>query len=99
MHGECHREESLARIPRKGAKVSHYIELIWLSGAPGMTRTCDLLVRSQTLYPTELRAQRSRSLINLAGCGRFRNLSPRPSAGILKQCRNPSPDANCFPFF
>src|SRR5687767_13947680 len=26
-------------------------------GAPGMTRTCDLLVRSQTLYPTELRAQ------------------------------------------
>jgi hypothetical protein len=25
-------------------------------GAPGMTRTCDLLVRSQTLYPTELRA-------------------------------------------
>jgi hypothetical protein len=22
-----------------------------------MTRTCDLLVRSQTLYPTELRAQ------------------------------------------
>ncbi len=26
-------------------------------GAPGMTRTCDLLVRSQTLYPTELRAR------------------------------------------
>ncbi len=25
--------------------------------APGMTRTCDLLVRSQTLYPTELRAR------------------------------------------
>src|SRR5437899_11928487 len=29
-----------------------------LSGAPGVTRTPDLLVRSQTLYPTELRAQR-----------------------------------------
>src|ERR1700733_8264291 len=28
-----------------------------LGGAPGMTRTCDLLVRSQTLYPTELRAR------------------------------------------
>ena len=28
----------------------------WL-GAPGVTRTPDLLVRSQTLYPTELRAQ------------------------------------------
>ena len=26
------------------------------SGAPGGTRTPDLLVRSQTLYPTELRA-------------------------------------------
>ena len=26
-------------------------------GAPGLTRTADLLVRSQTLYPTELRAQ------------------------------------------
>ena len=25
-------------------------------GAPCRTRTCDLLVRSQTLYPTELRA-------------------------------------------
>src|SRR4029079_6828424 len=28
-----------------------------MNGAPGMTRTCDLLVRSQTLYPTELRAR------------------------------------------
>ncbi len=27
------------------------------SGAPGGTRTPDLLVRSQTLYPTELRAR------------------------------------------
>jgi hypothetical protein len=27
-----------------------------LRGAPGTTRTCDLLIRSQTLYPTELRA-------------------------------------------
>ena len=27
------------------------------SGAPCRTRTCDLLVRSQTLYPTELRAR------------------------------------------
>jgi hypothetical protein len=29
------------------------------SGAPCRTRTCDLLVRSQTLYPTELRARRA----------------------------------------
>ena len=27
------------------------------NGAPGTIRTCDLLVRSQTLYPAELRAQ------------------------------------------
>src|SRR6516164_10885196 len=32
--------------------------LIGKSGAPGGTRTPDLLVRSQTLYPTELRAHR-----------------------------------------
>jgi hypothetical protein len=25
--------------------------------APGKTRTCDLLIRSQTLYPTELRVR------------------------------------------
>ncbi len=30
-----------------------------LYGAPGQIRTADLLVRSQTLYPTELRAQLS----------------------------------------
>ena len=29
-----------------------------LTGAPGRIRTCDLLIRSQTLYPTELRALR-----------------------------------------
>src|SRR4051812_47392707 len=33
-------------------------------GAPGTTRTCDLLVRSQTLYPTELRAQGNFDYIN-----------------------------------
>src|ERR687889_579123 len=30
-------------------------------GALGRTRTCDLLIRSQTLYPTELRARRAYS--------------------------------------
>jgi hypothetical protein len=28
-------------------------------GAPGVTRTPDLLIRSQTLYPTELRARKA----------------------------------------
>jgi hypothetical protein len=27
------------------------------AGAPGRIRTCDLLIRSQALYPTELQAQ------------------------------------------
>src|SRR5690349_8214842 len=36
------------KIPRKG-------------GGPCRTRTCDLLVRSQTLYPTELRAPEARA--------------------------------------
>ena len=30
--------------------------VFWESGAPERSRTSDLLVRSQTLYPTELRA-------------------------------------------
>ena len=29
--------------------------LFELNGAPGMIRTCDPLIRSQVLYPTELR--------------------------------------------
>ena len=35
-------------------------------GAPCRTRTCDLLVRSQTLYPTELRARRNVDYISPA---------------------------------
>ena len=34
----------------------------FVSGAPGMIRTCDLLIRSQALYPTELRARREEGL-------------------------------------
>jgi hypothetical protein len=47
-----------------------------ICGAPGMTRTCDLLVRSQTLYPTELRArifnnlQPIQTLFEQSGLGR-----------------------------
>ena len=42
-------------------KRNNVIEFASKSGAPCKTRTCDLLVRSQTLYPTELRARK--------GCG------------------------------
>jgi adenylate cyclase class 2 len=37
-----------------------------VSGAPGETRTPDLLVRSQSLYPAELRARRIHRIITLA---------------------------------
>ena len=35
------------------------------NGAPGKSRTCDLLVRSQTLYPAELRALRYANAVQL----------------------------------
>ena len=35
------------------------------SGAPGESRTPDLLVRSQTLYPAELRARRSANAVKI----------------------------------
>src|SRR5439155_8885247 len=46
-----------------------------ISGAPCTTRTCDLLVRSQTLYPTELRARRN--------CHYNRSVSSDSSRGAL----------------
>src|ERR1700741_2374096 len=38
------------------SRTEHMTQVIEKYGAPGGTRTPDLLVRSQTLYPTELRA-------------------------------------------
>ena len=38
------------------SRTLHMTQVIEKYGAPGGTRTLDLLVRSQTLYPTELRA-------------------------------------------
>ena len=35
------------------------------NGAPGKSRTCDLLVRSQTLYPAELRAPRCANAVRI----------------------------------
>ena len=40
-------------------KAPRSVEPFALYGAPGEIRTPDLLVRSQTLYPTELRAQKT----------------------------------------
>src|SRR3954451_10495971 len=35
------------------------------NGAPSRARTCDLLIRSQTLYPTELRVQSRKTFVVL----------------------------------
>jgi hypothetical protein len=39
-------------------RYAHLAQVLGLIGAPGEIRTPGLLVRSQALYPTELRAQR-----------------------------------------
>ena len=51
-------------IPRDQTKV----QVIENTGAPGETRTPDLLVRSQPLYPTELRARSFDSLRSTPAC-------------------------------
>ena len=54
-----------------------------LAGAPGVTRTPDLLVRSQTLYPTELRAQVVRTPFNLSGPTPLRKRALDLRTGLL----------------
>ena len=54
-----------------------------LVGTPGRIRTCDLLLRRQTLYPSELQAQIYRPKINLTQTLRIRN--PYPSLGKLQR--------------
>jgi predicted ATP-dependent serine protease len=44
----------------RGGIVRNQLIKKMLSGAPGQIRTADLLVRSQTLYPAELRARERR---------------------------------------
>ena len=43
--------------------VADWLQVFDFTGAPGKTRTCDLLIRSQTLYPTELRAHSVESIL------------------------------------
>jgi hypothetical protein len=53
------RSRQKRRMPRKTGEVSKKKLPICrgIRGALGRTRTCDLLIRSQTLYPAELRAR------------------------------------------
>jgi hypothetical protein len=49
--------EQIENIPDGGRRAPVRQRKFVVTGAPCRTRTCDLLVRSQTLYPTELRAR------------------------------------------
>ncbi len=51
------RQSAPSEVRDPGFPPAGHKQVIDFHGAPGMTRTCDLLVRSQTLYPTELRAR------------------------------------------
>jgi hypothetical protein len=64
-----------------------------ICGAPGMTRTCDLLVRSQTLYPTELRALREVDRLDFNTHG---SRNPGPTANPPPQ--GPFPDRPSPPY-
>ena len=43
-------------VPEGNKKTHSGKECVNGNGGPGRIRTCDLLIRSQTLYPTELRS-------------------------------------------
>jgi integrase len=65
--------QSAQRPGRRRSKTRKFAQE---SGAPCRTRTCDLLVRSQTLYPTELRA---RELSTIANGAQRTNPNPAPN--------------------
>ena len=46
----------LTFVTQKIEKHRKELRCLHFSGGPGRIRTCDLLIRSQTLYPTELRS-------------------------------------------
>ncbi len=49
-------EIMIAAVNGSNRNGAGFFKIGQLSGTPGKIRTCDLLIRSQTLYPTELRA-------------------------------------------
>src|SRR5262249_5290195 len=84
---------------RESRTVSH--DVGWTDftiGAPCRTRTCDLLVRSQTLYPTELRAQHEAGR-NFECITRFPRLVARRRSEIWHvglDCRPSLPDLDAL---
>ena len=82
---------NLSRCNEPNEKGAPMGPLFRLTGAPGEIRTPDLLVRSQTLYPTELRARFLKLYSNYGGeggmIGRLRRLVP--CAGSAGSGSNP----------
>ncbi len=69
------------RVRKKRASLSRRIKRIY--GAPGVTRTRDLLIRSQTLYPTELRAHSGFAAFLSCDVRKFREESPTAGSGAF----------------
>ena len=44
-------------VKKKSGRLYSLPQVVDIDGAPGMIRTCDPLIRSQVLYPTELRVR------------------------------------------
>ena len=66
------------------------------SGAPGVSRTRDPLLRRQMLYPTELRAQPENQALASAGLN-GRQIVPRNRTPLNEEheIRSLKPTANC----
>ncbi len=68
------------RVKKKLKGREEYLNALTLHGALGRSRTADLLVRSQLLYPAELRARGGRNIPTDGG-----SVNPLPTAptGVL----------------
>src|SRR6478736_8128086 len=92
------RRASAASVATSEKSVSTGGNAFEPNGAPSMIRTCDLLVRSQTLYPAELWARQPLILTRSArrhkvfetGPISFRTLNLRQSA-CARSCRRGDP--------
>ncbi len=60
------------------------------SGAPGVIRTLDLVLRRHTLYPAELRARRAVPLILKHFSIPQQSVSSSIGQSVPKLCQNPS---------
>ena len=72
-------------------RFTNRLMILALYGAPGAIRTPDRLVRSQVLYPTELRALGRRHYTDMCGYSKqIRRISYGGERGITRAARSPS---------